>query len=141
MNILKLPLLHHSPLCPVTAVKKLLMLTPGDQDTPLFQIKTAKADWVPLTDTQTRCNFAQTLVRLGLQDSNMSLHTFRRSGASIAFNSKVSIQNTKHRNIYMCQSLLLVHFIKVLWALYCYVYSHTTVFRQSGELSHQRLEN
>ena len=29
----------------------------------------------------------------------------------------------------------------MLWALYCYVYYYTTVFRHSGELSHQRLEN
>ena len=69
------------------------MLTPGDQDTPLCQIKIAKAQWVPLTDTETRRNFAQVLVRLGLQDSGMSLHTFRRSGASLAFNSNLSLQN------------------------------------------------
>ena len=43
VKILKLPFLSHSPLCPVTAVKNLLMLTPGDQDTPLFQVKNAKA--------------------------------------------------------------------------------------------------
>ena len=54
------------------------------------------------------------------------------------YSTILDIQNTK---IYMCQSLLTVHYIKVLWALYCYVYSHTTVFRQSGELSHHRLEN
>ena len=93
VKILKLPLLSHSPLCPVTAVKNLLMLTPGHQDTPLFQIKNAKAQWVPLTDSQTRRNFIQILTRLGLQDSGMSLHTFRRSGASLAFNSNVALQN------------------------------------------------
>ena len=93
VKILKLPLLSHSPLCPVTAVKNLLMLTPGHQDTPLFQIKNAKAQWVSLTDFQTRRNFTQVLTRLGLQDSGMSLHTFRRSGASLAFNSNVALQN------------------------------------------------
>ena len=39
VKILKLPALHTSPLCPVQAVKNLLLLTPGNQDTPLFQIK------------------------------------------------------------------------------------------------------
>ena len=93
VKILKLPALSHSPLCPVMAVKNLLMLTPGHQDTPLFQIKNAKAQWVPLTDTQVRGHFTQVLNRLSLQDSGMSLHTFRRSGASLAFNANVSLQN------------------------------------------------
>ena len=93
VKILKLPFLSHSPLCPVTTVKNMLMLTPGHQDTPLFQIKNARVQWVPLTDTQTRRNFTQVLTRLGLQDSGMSLHIFRRSGASLAFNSNVSLQN------------------------------------------------
>ena len=39
IKILKLPSLQASPLCPVTAVKNLLLLTPGHQDTPLVQIK------------------------------------------------------------------------------------------------------
>ena len=43
VKIIKLPALHSSPLCPVQAVKNLLMLTPGGQDTPLFQIKNNKA--------------------------------------------------------------------------------------------------
>ena len=93
VKMLKLPLISHATLCPVAAVKNLIMLTPGDQDTPLFQIKNAKAQWVPLIDTQIRRNFAHVLVRLSLQDSGMSLHTFRHSGASLAFNLNVSLQN------------------------------------------------
>ena len=85
VKIIKLPALQASPLCPVQAVKNLLLLTPGDQDTPLFQIKNDKAQWNPLTDTKTRQNFAQILQRLGLNNSSMSLHTFRRSGAALAF--------------------------------------------------------
>ena len=93
IKILKLPSLNASPLCPVRALKNLLLLTPGHQDSPLFQIKNDKAQWLPLTDTKARRNFSQILLRLGLQESSMSLHTFRRSGATLAFNSNVSIQN------------------------------------------------
>ena len=78
--LVKLPLLSHSLLYPVSAVKNLLMLTPGDQDTPLFQIKNAKAQFVPLTDTQTRRNFAQVLIRLrfaGLWNVSPHLQGFR----------------------------------------------------------------
>ena len=89
----KLPSLNTSPLCPVRALRNLLLLAPGHQDSPLFQIKNDKAQWLPLTDTKARRNFSQILSRLGLQESSMSLHTFRRSGATLAFNSNVSIQN------------------------------------------------
>ena len=35
---LKLPTLHNSPLCPVKALKNVFLLSPGNQDTPLFQV-------------------------------------------------------------------------------------------------------
>ena len=92
-KIIKLPVLQASPLCPVKSVKNFLSLTPGSEDTLLFQIRNDKAKWLPLTDTKTRRNFTQVLQRLGLKDSFMSLHTFRRSGATLAFNSNVSLQN------------------------------------------------
>ena len=93
VKIIKLPALQASPLCPVQAVKNLLLLSPGNEDTPLFQVKNDKALWIPLTDTKTRRNFSQILQRLGLAHSSMSLHTFRRSGATLAFNCNVSLQN------------------------------------------------
>ena len=70
---IKLPALQSLPLCPVQAVKNLLLLTPGNQDTPLFQIKYDKAQWVPLTDTKIRRNFSLFPV--------------------LAFNSNVALQN------------------------------------------------
>ena len=93
IRILKMPALRTSPLYPVQAIKNLLLLTTGSKNAPLFQIKNEFAQWVPLTDTKVRRNFAQILSRLGLQNSGMSLHTFRRSGATLAFNSNVLIQN------------------------------------------------
>ena len=101
VKIIKLPTLQASPLCPVQAVKNLLLLTPGNQDTCLFQIKNDKAQWIPLTDTKVRRNFSQILQRLGLNNSSMSLHTFRRSGATLAFNSNVSIQNIQSHSTWM----------------------------------------
>ena len=93
IRILKIPSLGSSPLCPVQAIKHLLLITPGTKNDPLFQIKNEAAQWVPLTDTKVRRNFTQILTRVGLQHSGMSLHTFRHSGATLAFNSNVSIQN------------------------------------------------
>ena len=73
-----------------------MLLTPGIKNSPLFQIKNESAQWVPLTDTKLNQNFTQILTRLGLQHSGISLHTFRRSGATLAFNSNVSIQNIQY---------------------------------------------
>ena len=120
VKIIKLPALHSSPLCPVQAVKNLLMLTPGGQDTPLFQIKNNKAQWVPLTDTKTRRNFSQVLQRLGLSDSSMSLHTFRRSGATLAFNSNVALQNIQSHGWALVEvGIYLMH---IYIYIYCFFY-------------------
>ena len=93
IRLLKIPSLGASPLCPVQAIKNLILITPGNENSPLFQIKNEAAQWVPLTDTKVRRNFNQILIRLGLQYSGKTVHTFRRSGATLAFNSNVSIQN------------------------------------------------
>ena len=93
IRMLKIPTPGTSLLCPVQAIKNLMLLTPGIKNSPLFQIKNESAQWVPLTDTKLNQNFTQILTRLGLQHSGISLHTFRRSGVTLAFNSNVSIQN------------------------------------------------
>ena len=93
IRLLKIPSLDALPLCPVKAIQNLLLITPGNENSPLFQIKNEVAQWVPLTDTKVRRNFNQILIRLGLQHSGITLHTFRRSCATLAFNSNVSIQN------------------------------------------------
>ena len=71
--MLKIPALGKSRLCPVQAIQNLFLLTTGSKNAPLFQIKNELAQWVPLTDTKVRRNFAQILSRLGLQNSGMSL--------------------------------------------------------------------
>ena len=91
IRMLKNPALGTSTLCPVQAIKNLLLLTVGGENSPLFQIKNEVAQWVPLTDTKVRQNFTPILTRIGLHHSGISLHTFRRSG----FNSNMSIQNTQ----------------------------------------------
>ena len=93
VKLIKLPSLQGSSFCPVQALKNLFLLSPVNQDTPLFQVKNDKAQRIPLTDTKARCNCHQILSRLGFQNSKMSLHTFRYSGATLVFNSNVSIQN------------------------------------------------
>ena len=85
-----------SPLCPVRAISNLLTLTPKGSNLPLFQYK-QNSIWTPLTDTKVRRHFSLILSRLGLQGSGYTLHTFRRSGATFAFNNNVDLQNIQRQ--------------------------------------------
>ena len=51
VKLLKLPSLQGSPLCPVQALKTLLLVSPGNQDTPLFQVKNVA--WFQMTSLLT----------------------------------------------------------------------------------------
>ena len=92
VRILKIPTLYPSPLCPVTALKYMLKHTPSSTNAPLFQISN-HGKWVPLTDSRLRKNFTLILTKLSLQNSKITFHSLRRSGATLAFNSKVPIQD------------------------------------------------
>ena len=92
VRILKIPALGSSPLCPVSALRTLLAITPSGENKPLFQVK-YKRHWVPLSDSRLRKNLAIILKALQLQNSNITFHSFRRSGATLAFNSSVPLQD------------------------------------------------
>ena len=94
IRLIKIPFLQGSPLCPVTALQVILRSVPGSNNSPLFQIK-SKGAWVPLTESRVRKHFSLVLNKLGLQESNFTFHSFRRSGATLAFNQNVSLQNIK----------------------------------------------
>ena len=57
VRILKIPYLKKSILCPITALKNLLSITPSGDIKPLFQIK-YRQKWVPLTDSRLRRDLA-----------------------------------------------------------------------------------
>ena len=92
IKIIKIPALPSLPICPVTALRNLLRITPQGKNKLLFQIKCHHL-WVPLTDTRLHKNLKQILAKLQLHTSNITFHTFRRSGATLAFNSSVPIQD------------------------------------------------
>ena len=92
VRLLKIPSLTNSPLCPVSALKTLLLITPHGDNNPLFQIK-YKQKWVPVTDSRLRRALAAILLSLQLHNSKLTFHSFRRSGATLAFNSSVPLQD------------------------------------------------
>ena len=92
VKCLKITSLGANPICPVTAVKNLLAITPGANNDPLFQYKTTSG-WVPFTETQVRRHFNLILKRLNLPMSNLTFHAFRHSGATYDFNLNVVLQH------------------------------------------------
>ena len=66
--LLKILSLNKSILCPVTALKNLLSITPSGDNKPLFQIK-YRQKWVPLTDSRLRRALASILLSLNLHNS------------------------------------------------------------------------
>ena len=76
----------------VTALSNLLALTPKGSNNPLFQVKVHQT-WVPLTATKVRRHLSLLLSNLKLGDAGYTFHTFRHSGATLAFNNNIALQN------------------------------------------------
>ena len=94
-QILSLPKLKLPLLCPYRALWNILKLyKPADCD-PLFQIPSATGFHV-LIDSRIRKTLARLNVKMGFPSNYFTFHTFRRSGATLAYNSNVSIQKIKH---------------------------------------------
>ena len=93
-QILTLPRMVDKKLCPRSALKALQSLYSFNNHSPLFQLKSL-AGWVLLTDSRVRKTLKHINLALGLNPSYFTFHSFRRSAATLAFNSHVPIQSIK----------------------------------------------
>ena len=93
-----IPKFPGSKLCPVTALSNMWQLVTGSNNDPLFAIFKANK-WSPLTDSAVRKHLKRVLLLLQLQHHNFTFHTFRRSGASWAFDHGVPIEIIKQQGI------------------------------------------
>ena len=89
-----IPVLPDSRLCPVAALKHMLHMTPGSENDPLFSI-CRQGQWLPLTDTIVRKHLKRIIFKLGWDHLHITFHTFRKSGASWAFQHGVPIDAIK----------------------------------------------
>ena len=94
MTKIHIPVLPDSRLCPVTALKHMLAVVPGSQDDPFFSI-CRQGCWLPLTDSIVRKHLARIIRMLRWEQRHITFHTFRRSGASWAFQHGVPIESIK----------------------------------------------
>ena len=91
VHIISLPRLR-SRICPVKALKQLSKLYTFSSSTSLFQYKNNKV-WLPMTDSKVRKCLKYINVKLGLHPSFYTFHSFRRSGATLAYNSHIPIRD------------------------------------------------
>ena len=89
-----IPKIPHSPLCPFGSLKNMLQKIPGTENDPLFSIP-RQGQYLPLTDSIVRKHLKRVLTALGWDQKKYTFHTFRRSGASWAYNHGVPVQAIK----------------------------------------------
>ena len=93
-KVLTLPRLKGSPICPFAACKAALKLYNPQDHEPLFQYP-VQGHWRVLTDSRIRKCLSSLIKKLGFPPSHFTFHTFRRSGATLAYNSHIPIQQIK----------------------------------------------
>ena len=94
IHYITLPILRSHPLCPVSALKNALSLYSPSPLDPLFQIRTVSG-WTVLTDSRIRKVLSRLNKKMGLCANYFTFHSFRRSGATLAFDAHVPLQSIK----------------------------------------------
>ena len=85
-------------------IKHLLATTPGSNNSPLFQIQCFHK-WVHLTDTRLRKFLAKLLKVLNLASCCYTFHSLRHSGASLAFNLNVPMQDIQSHGTWTSEAV------------------------------------
>ena len=90
-RVVQLPRLRNRHLCPYVALQALLKSRKHPPHSPLF----AKQHYSfhPIIDTHIRDALKMVLSHLGIQHRGHGFHSFRRSGATLAFDNYVSLQH------------------------------------------------
>ena len=117
-----IPVLPGSRLCPVTALKHMLLIVPGSQDNPLFSI--CRQDrWVPLTDSIVRKHLKCVSCILSWEHLHITFHTFRRSGAQHGV-SWMLLNNEAH-GTQMVYGDIFIHILRLFLILSYKLFDYT----------------
>lgn len=97
-RVLKIPYVANptSPLCPVTAIRNLLMVAPKVKDSPFFSYR-KKGRHVWWTHSTFVSRLRNLLSRAGYDEKSYSGHSFRRGGASLGFEIGLNLTQIKQR--------------------------------------------
>ena len=102
-HIVQIPQIHHPYLCPVQALLQLLQSRPLPPTFPLFASKLFPHH--PIIDTKIRDALKCILTILKIDLKGHGFHTFRRSGATLAFDCQVPLQNIMAHGLWKSSSV------------------------------------
>jgi hypothetical protein len=90
-KLLQLPLVTvpDSPLCPVSAYNKMVSLVPSKTSSPAFVFISKAGKHLPLSYPQYQSTLKTLISKIGKNPKNYSSHSFRRGGASYAFQANL----------------------------------------------------
>ena len=94
VRVITLPRLADKVICPYLALRAVIQLYSSDTNQPLFQTYSNKK-WQPMTDSRVRKTLARIVQLMGLPKGFYTFHTFRRSGASLAYQAQVPLGDIK----------------------------------------------
>ena len=90
-HIVHVPKLQNTWLCPVFALQNLLLSRPLQPKDPLFV--TLASPHTVIIDTHIRDKLKWILAKIGLSPHGLGFHAFRRSGATLAFDNGVALED------------------------------------------------
>ena len=95
-RLLQIPVraINNSILCPVSAYTKMVQLMPGPPSLPAFVVP-SPTGLAPFCYWQWMTQLKSSLLTLGLDSSKYSTHSFRRGGATFAYQAGVPIESIK----------------------------------------------
>ena len=97
-HIIQLPSLKNPFLCPVRALTKLVQSRPLPPDAPLFANNFPP--FAQVIDSHIHDSLKKVLIHRNIPLQGNSFHTFRRSGATLAFDNNVSLQNIQAHGLW-----------------------------------------
>ena len=102
-HIIQLPSIDNHFLCPVRALKALLASKHLPPSSPLFA--NIHSPFTQIIDTHIREALKTILQSLSIPPAGHGFHTFRRSGATLAFDNNVSLQNIMAHGLWRSSSV------------------------------------
>ena len=93
-RLIPLAAIPGSPLCPLQAILQINQLYPVSYHCPMFS-HMVQGKLVVISQSQARRVLSELLASMGLNPKCYGFHTFRRSGASLAFSLNVPVQYIK----------------------------------------------
>ena len=90
-HFVQVPALHNKVLCPVRAIQQLLASRQLPPSHPLFAHK--NCPYHPVIDTTIRDGLRKVLTHIGIPLLGHGCHTFRHSGATLAYDNNIQLQH------------------------------------------------